>query len=204
MTKDTNFQHPPGGHFAILAYDAANDRFQVVHVDASGLLQVDLAAAAVTLDINFASQDDDVSVTQTAADDLSVSVHGYDGLLWRKQPLVWGYTDRWTHVLSETKSGDGQYSSSTTAVPPGYIYVLQVAWIKNESGARGPSYFRPYNGSDYLPVAGLLAPAQNEIATLNGPIVLKPGDFLNLAQDSCLNGDAIMAGVWGYKMKIDM
>jgi len=127
---------------------------------------------------------------------------GFDGSVWRKLALLFGYTDRWTHVLSETKSGDGQYSKSSTAVPAGYVYIIQIAWIKNETGARGAMYFRPYNGSDYLPVAGVVAPLQNQIATLYGPIVLKEGDFLNLAQDSCLNGDQIMAGVWGYKMKV--
>jgi len=182
VTKDTIFDHPTRGHVAVLYYDVTNDRFQVVPCD-----------------------DVDTAIPATAKATVSSALaHGYDGTLWRKLPLLWGYTDRFTQVLSETKSGDGQYSRSSTAVPPGYIHILQIAWIKNESGARGPMYFRPYNGSDYLPVAGLLAPAQNEIATLNGPIVLKPGDFVNLAQDSCLNGDAIMAGIWCYTMKTNM
>ncbi len=47
MTKEQNFPHPPAGHFGLLAYDSVNDRWQVVHVDASGNLQVDLVAAAL-------------------------------------------------------------------------------------------------------------------------------------------------------------
>lgn len=51
MAKEQNFPHPPRGHVALLAYDSVNDRFQVVHVDATGLLQVDVAdSGGVTLD----------------------------------------------------------------------------------------------------------------------------------------------------------
>lgn len=47
MAKEQTFSHPPKGHVALLAYDSVNDRWQVVHVDADGNLQVDLVAAAL-------------------------------------------------------------------------------------------------------------------------------------------------------------
>lgn len=47
MALDQNFPHPPKGHFGLVAYDSVNDRWQVVHVDADGNLQVDLVAAAL-------------------------------------------------------------------------------------------------------------------------------------------------------------
>lgn len=128
--------------------------------------------------------------------------YGWDGATWRKSSLLWGFSERWSQWLGETKDGDGQFSKSSTAVPVGYIYVIQAAYIKNETGARGAAYFRAYDGGIYHPVVGALTPAQNEITTLYGPFVLEEGDKINLAQDSCLNNDVMVAGVWGYKMKV--
>lgn len=145
---------------------------------------------------------DDFEVHQYTAADLRVAAHGYDGSAWQRLGLLWGYSDRWGEYLGETKSGDGQYSRTTAVVPPGYVYVVQAAYIKNETAARGPMYFRAYDGGIYHPVVGVLAPAQNQIVTLSGPFVLKAGDAMNLAQDSCLNNDTMVAGVWGYKMKV--
>lgn len=45
MAKETVFQHPPGKHVAVLAYDSVNDRWQAVHADVSGQLSVKVAAA---------------------------------------------------------------------------------------------------------------------------------------------------------------
>lgn len=50
MAKETTFEHPPRGHTAILAYDAANDVWRAVYVDASGNLQVDVVASGLPSD----------------------------------------------------------------------------------------------------------------------------------------------------------
>jgi hypothetical protein len=62
MAKDQTFNQPTRGHVGILAYDPDNDRFQVVHVDSDGQLQVDVAASEA----------------------LEARLHGYDGADWQK------------------------------------------------------------------------------------------------------------------------
>ncbi len=71
MAKEQNFEHPPGGHVAILIYDPTNDRFQVVQGD-----DVDTAIPAAGKSLLA-----------------SALAHGYDGSAWRKLPLLWGYSD---------------------------------------------------------------------------------------------------------------
>jgi len=129
---------------------------------------------------------------------------GFDGSEWQKLGLIWGYYDRWGEDLGATKSGDGTYNAITTAVPAGYVYVLQGISLVNISGARGMMRFYAEVGVPYYTVAVSVTPAQYVPLVFVGNGVLKAGDSVVVNQLSCLNGDVLYGGVWGYKMKLSM
>ena len=182
MTKDQTFDHPTRGHVAILYYDVTNDRFQVVPCD-----------------------DVDTAIPATAkATVASALAHGYDGTLWRKQPLVWGYSDHWSEDLGGTQSNGGTYSKISTPVPAGYVYVASAISYVNDTGSRGQLNITALvNGVNvYLLVN--TGPTQSIPDVFLGNLVLGEGDTVRVRQYSCLDNDVILAGVIGYLMKLDM
>ncbi len=182
MTKDQQFDHPPRGHVALLAYDAANDRFQVVHVDASGLLQVDVAAVA----------------------DRQVNAHGYDGTTWRKQMLAWGYYDRLAEFTQYVKVGAGDTLRTLLTVPDGYVYVVNATMSINHDKITVQNHLL-YDGSNYYSIfqstPTAIAQWQNNA---NLFYALKKDDKLAFQFLACDADDVLEYACWGYKMKIDM
>lgn len=116
--------------------------------------------------------------------------------------LVFGYNNRWVEDLGGTQSGAGAYNKASIAVPAGYIYVAQFVFARNTTGARGRATLFAYDAVDEYIFNSVAAPATNEPVTWNGGLVLKAGDTIGVRQISCLNGDVIQAGVWGYMMKL--
>jgi len=161
-----------------------------------------VATAGGALHIQFAGQEADVEVAQTTPADMRVGAHGWDGSVWRKLPLIWGYSDRWVVDLGETKDGDGNYEKSTTAVGAGEVYVLQAVTFYNETGVRGQASVWGMGGVNYLCLARDSAPAINEVVRWTGKLVLKQGDYVRVQQLNCINNDVLNVKVWGYKMKV--
>ena len=180
--KETDFEHPPRGHVATLFYDIVNHRFQVVQGD-----------------------DVDAAIPATAKAPLASSLgHGYDGTLWRKLPMTWGYSDRWSQRLDHTKVGDGDYEMSFTAVSEGYVHTLN-AVISRNSSTQGQHEYLLWDGSYWYPIHPYGSPAAN-VFRISGYLsyVMKKDDFLKITFRSCTNGDVLTGLLWGYKMKIDM
>jgi hypothetical protein len=161
-----------------------------------------VADASNFLQVNVAAQDIDVEIKQTAAADLTPGVCGWDGSAWRKLSLLWGYSDRYVDAVSATKSGDGNYQRDSTAVPAGYVYIVQSAGIHNQTGARGMSYLAFMSSSLAYYFAQALTPAKYELVGFTGQLILKEGDQLRWFQSTCLDSDNIRTYAWGYKMKV--
>lgn len=104
--------------------------------------------------------------------------------------------------LGGTKVGAGEYTQSSTAVPAGYVYVLQFVFMSNQTGARGRIILRADDGTNNYSFEFVSAPARYEVVSYTGALVLKAGDTVKVSQTSCLDGDVIQAGVWGYMMKL--
>jgi len=144
----------------------------------------------------------DAEVHQTAPADLAAGAHGWDGAAWHKLPLIWGYSDRWLDDISFTMTEDAAFSKITTPVPAGYVYVLQVASLTNDTGARGMARIFVRHTAEWFALAYTLTPARYEPTVARGPIVLKEGDRVVMQQSGCLTNDVVYAYVWGYKMKV--
>ena len=128
---------------------------------------------------------------------------GWDGTVWRKLPLVFGYTDRWAEDLSWPVEEDGMWAGWTALVPAGYIYVAQGISVCNNTGARGERYVYFVSGANFHCKIYTAHPAQGVADIWNGEVTLKERDYVYMTQVSCLAGDVIEAQVWGYKMKVN-
>ena len=89
-------------------------------------LQVDVKTSALPTD----------AATQTSLASALTALQIIDDFSYASNKLF-AVNDRWNEWLGGTQSGAGAYTKSSTAVPAGYIYVLQFVFMSNQTGARG-------------------------------------------------------------------
>lgn len=141
-------------------------------------------------------------ITNPAEPFFKDGVWGWDDTVWRKLALLWGYTDRWEEDLGEAGVAAGHWTTSSTAVPAGYVYKLELAVLSNGSGARGLATISVHGAANAYVVKYSVGLAQYEPHLLTGAFTLKEGDKIDFRMNNCLVGDLLYAGVWGYKMAI--
>jgi len=127
---------------------------------------------------------------------------GWDGSQWRKNNLIWSYHSRYVENLGDLNPAGGTYQKTSTAVPDGYVYVVNGIYIANATAARdtvviylalnGVSCFVLYNVAPVVGVPDLVL----------GSFVLSAGDYAVVTQYSIEAGDDMYAAIWGYKMQI--
>ncbi len=182
MAKETDFEHPPRGHVAILYYDVANDRFQVVQGD-----------------------DVDTAIPAAAKAMLASSLaHGYDGSAWRKLPLLWGYTDRLAEVDSRVQSGGGNELVELYTVPAGYVAEINMTSSRNRDTITTHEHVLVVNSDEYAIKVYVNNPVGNTAINDNVRYVLAPGDIFKVRYYSCTDGDRLVTKVWGWLMDVTM
>ena len=195
-------------------------------INDDGRVPVKVEESSVTQDVNIVSSDIDVPVSLDAATiDVPISIdaqtvtveveeqsplteiqaqaYGWDLTVWRKLAMLWGYTDRYVYDLSGTATAV-YYWATTPVVAAGYIFVVQGVYIRNNSKA-GTSQVIQFQAGGvvyHFGAYGVLI-AQYIPTTYNGEIALAAGDRVYVSCNLCTIGDAIQAGVWGYRMKIN-
>lgn len=182
MTKEQTFEHPPRGHVALLYYDVANDRFQVVQGD-----DVDTAIPATAKAL----------LTSTLA-------HGYDGSAWRKQAPIWGYSDRLAEQKLHTMTAGTTYVMAMTAVPPGYVdRIVGFSLATDKAGAGCLPY------ADFAGALMVIYPSQTMAANVYKAVspydlILKAGDYVQFNWSGVAVNDVLIANIWGYRMAVAM
>lgn len=161
-----------------------------------------VATAGGALHIYIAGQVASVMVKQTTPDDMTVACHGWTGTLWRKLPMVWGYSGRWAEREGYKMLADAAYVFDTVAVPADYVYKVEAASIHNNTGVRGTAFVAIRSGGTSYNLVSKTTPAIQEPTAWLGELTLAQGDQLRLYQNDCLTDDEMRACVWGYKMKI--
>lgn len=182
MAKEQTFEHPPGGHVAILIYDPTNDRFQVVHGD-----DVDTAIPAAGKSLLA-----------------SALAHGYDGSAWRKLPLVWGYTDRYAEPVYDLTMPAGWSDLSGTAVPAGEVWrVTGASFIVTSASCTQARVVMSAAGIDIV-LANQLSPVSDQLYPFAFDVTLKAVDYMYARYyGMTLNDDAYL-WLWGSKMNVAM
>jgi len=127
---------------------------------------------------------------------------GWDGTVWRKLPLVWGYSSQVAETLGETKDGNGDFTADSATVAEGEVWVVQHVFLVNWSGVRGGIYLEAIiSGGIYL-LAHQEVPVARTGVYWTGELTLKEDDGIRVVQAGCVDKDVIWAGVVGYKMGI--
>jgi len=161
-----------------------------------------VATAGGALHIQFAGQEADVEVTQTAAADLTPGVCGWDGSAWRKLPLVWGYSGHYCQNIQVAASGAGDAIATGTTVPDDEVWVIERIVIRHDAGHNKELAAYAFdNGCAHLIIEELAA------TTLvwyhwTGRLTLPPGGNMYAHVIAPGNGKLIVASFWGYKMLI--
>lgn len=127
---------------------------------------------------------------------------GWDGTLWRKLNLTWGYNDRWVENLGTPADAGGGYFKASTAVPAGEVWTLQSIALSNQSGVRGIAFLGLICGGVTCILACNAAPPLNIPVLVTGAFTLKAGDIAFVQQLATVLNDVIVASVTGYKMKV--
>jgi len=193
MAKEQHFAHPPRGHVAILAYDDGNNRWQVLECTEDGYLQVRLQEVNGT-----------VLIQQVMPSLLQPGINTHDGATWRKQPLIWGYTDRWAGTDSIADAVAGANTITLPAVPAGSVYVLQALTGLNVNSICSMR-FRVKS----VAVACTLTTFANQPAATVAAkdytgLPLKEGDQAQIIFEGCTVNDDLYMVAWGYKMRVNL
>jgi len=147
-------------------------------------------------------QGSDFEVVQPTPADLAVAAHGWDGTLWRKLPVLFGYSDRYAEVETALDVAAGDPILTFSTVPEGEIWVIQSlvgrSYQANVTSIRLVAVTAAVDVTlkEDVPAAAL------RTVDWSGALVLKKDDHLEARFYGCLLHDNVYAEVWGYKMKV--
>lgn len=141
-------------------------------------------------------------ITQPTEQFFKDGLWGWDGTQWRKLPMLFGCSERWVEDLGDTDTAAADYSKLSTAVPTGYVYVVQSLSIRNQTGNRGITMLHVTNGAVWCPLGADPTPVTSIPLTYVGGLVLTEGDQVRVWMSSCALHDFVEAAVWGYKMAV--
>lgn len=127
---------------------------------------------------------------------------GYDGTLWRKLPMLWGYSESWRERKQNLSCAAGANSLLHTAVSAGEVWVLESISVFNVQ--TDCTYIRIYITSGVMSYIfkQFSDPALNVPEQYSGRFTFGPGDVLTVTFAGCVLNDDIYSDVVGYKMRI--
>lgn len=138
----------------------------------------------------------------TDFDDILAIVADLEETLMGNRNVVLGYYDRFFALNNYSKSGDGDYLMTLLEVSAGYVYVVETL-VSYSSDT-------PVKHAHQLCSSTACMTFYEETQAQAGDLVysgcvrytLKEGDKLKIQFTGCLDGDAIGARAWGYKMVV--
>jgi hypothetical protein len=127
---------------------------------------------------------------------------GFDGTLWRKLNLLWGYNDRWLEQVVNLAAPLGWAYLDSAAVPPGYVYIAHAtAGVNQVTNPAHVAHGINIGGARYwfntVPTPGI-----NVYACWTAVQVFKVGDKGTVGFEGCAAGDILVAQWFGYMMKV--
>ena len=141
-------------------------------------------------------------VTNPAEEFFKDGTWGWDGTQWHKLPMVWGYSDRWFEPKVTTNANAAQHDLDFTAVPPGYVYVLEAACGRDRTTGPSSILFSIYCAAGEVMLRADYAPVLDKWTTWEGRATLKQGDIVRVRFNGTAAGDDLYAQVWGHKMAV--
>jgi len=129
-------------------------------------------------------------------------IFGWDGSVWRKLPLVWGYSDVYREHIEDLNADVTYDSLSGSAVPAGEIWVVNAIMAVDLTSAITRISIYITGGGTTTDLNQVSAPTVNEPTTFSGHAVMKEDEYVGAYFDGTVAGDDIFLNVRGYKMKV--
>ena len=127
---------------------------------------------------------------------------GFDGSVWRKLPLIFGYTDNFVLNQYVAAAAAGTYTKVWGTVPAGEIWIVNSLLGINYSSVCSNIRFYVIQGGVTAYFMWISAPTANVAVVWNGSIVLKAGDTLNTQLSTCILNDVLNMSAIGYIMAV--
>jgi len=157
-----------------------------------------------SLHIHLNSQEADLGIAQATPALLQPGINSHIGGAWKKQPMIWGYSDRLYEDLSESAPDTGTWTKLSTVVPPGEIHKLEFMYVINDSRQGSSITFSAMSGGivNYFVFETTVARYFPNVFV--GSVTLAAGDYLRITMGGVNAGDTMKACIWGNKMDIDL
>ena len=113
-----------------------------------------------------------------------------------------GFESRWAEYVCVKFPAGGNVYITTTAVPSGYLYVLQALDIWHSTGSSNDNRVLLSTGTTQVSIliAGTLA--ADTPAVFQGELILAPGDVVMYSTVGLPAGAYLNLRVWGYKVRL--
>ena len=209
----------------IWGWDSVNSVWVKLLVDSNGKVQVDTKSSALPIGASTSANQtimitalqliDDLrnALGSVNTDDLQVDVKDIvDGEIknygdvngsWKKQPLIFGYTDTYYEKITADSAGTSLLILGT-AVASGYIHIVRNCGIRNQDGdmASGGALYVSDGTTNYIIQQSISSFAQWFGMFWNGKVVLKQGYYIVGEALGIASGETIELTISGYKMRI--
>jgi len=127
---------------------------------------------------------------------------GFDGTVWRKLPLLFGYSDTVCERVIEAGVDAGDEAVTLTPVPAGMIYVIGSIGVRNSISATPSVSIQGYKQSVIFTLVEIYPLDAGRAGVWTGSLVLKEGDYVYAYFVGCTAGDDLYLGYEGYSMAI--
>lgn len=127
---------------------------------------------------------------------------GWDGSVWRKLPLVWGYSGVYGQSKTDIDVDAGDVSKAFTTVPIDEVWVVTIFVGWSDQANLEAIEFYLHDGAAYRLVCRKLYTTAGVTVGVLAPLYVPPEGILKVTFVDCAAGDDVYSTVAGYKMKI--
>lgn len=149
-------------------------------------------------------QDGTLLIQQYMPSLLQPGMNAYIAGAWQKQPLIWGYSDRYVDSETDLSADAGTNNLSLTAVPAGEVWKVTSISAFDATSDITTLTLSVILGAvtHYLKVEAITVASQ--LVLWSGELILKEGDYVGAAFYGCTALDDLYLTACGFKMDVDL
>lgn len=172
-------------------------------IDDNGRVVVQLAGSDITLDVNIETSDITLPVEeQSPLTNIEARGYGWDGSNWRKNPMIWGYSDTISQYGEGTAAAAAIIRAFCATPPAGQVYVYQGYNAMHNDGVNRSIFIGVYNGVSYYGVKVYQTAVSGSWYGDPLEIVVKNGEQLYAQAYLGTIGSKVFFYSRGYLMKV--
>jgi len=126
----------------------------------------------------------------------------YDGTTWRRQPIIWGYTQSCSESLGEVSDDAGAFYMTFTPVAPGYVRHVDLVSGYDTSNAYAYLQVEMYVAGAWRFLVRHVPCAASRPYGVVQPLTLVEDENIRIRFQGTTIGDNIRAVMVGYEMAL--